>query len=162
MIDFMGNFISNKIHTLIKRSCRCTHCTDKHCEKYETNLCATCIAAENKEDEDDDEDEIVNSGPVRGITFPLCGHTSCNGFLEVGDSLDYCRPCTIANSKREKETKIDAQKLLQRDDTIVLKTVQQHLKSEMFKTTVTKLFSHSGIPQYDALEPTQKKLKVNN
>lgn len=110
---------------------------------------------------------------MREVNFPSCGHISCNGFIEAGDFLDYCRPCTIANSKREKETKIanskrekelniDSQKLLQRDDAIVLKTVQQYFKSEIFKTTVANLFSHCAIPQYDAIEPSQKKLKVND
>jgi hypothetical protein len=173
MIDFLGNFIAiNFVQTYIKRCCRCTHCTDKHCEKCETDLCATCITKENKDD-NDHEDEDVNQGPVKEITFPSCGHISCNGFIELGDVIDYCRPCKIANSEREKQTQLAIQKrkkqtqlaiqkLLQKDDVILLKIVQEHFKSELFKTTVTNLLSHCA--KYDAIEPpkpqTESKSRV--
>jgi hypothetical protein len=100
--------------------------------------------------------------PVEEITFPLCGHKGCNGFVEVGAVLDYCRSCTTENNERDKQTKLEIQKQLEKDDAIVLKMMQSQFKSESLKNIVTGWFKSCKIPEDDTAGPAQKKLKVDD
>jgi hypothetical protein len=55
------------------------------------------------------------------------------------------------------------QKQLEKDDSVVLKTVQSQSISESMKKTITDWFSSCLIPEdemVDAVEPAQKKVKV--
>lgn len=96
------------------------------------------------------------------VTFPLCGHISCNGFVEAGAVLEYCKPCATANNEQENQKRMVIQRQLEKDDAIIIKTMQSQFKSESLKGTVTSWFRSCKILQYDAVEPAPKKLRVEN
>lgn len=117
----------------------CSFCIKKHCTKCEGNLCSECT---NYKDGDVER-------KVGVVTFPACGHKSCNGFLLLGKELDYCKPCSAKQKQLETQKQKVLEKQLEKEDAIVLFSVHSHFKSKSMKTVISNWLTSCSIASPD-------------
>lgn len=142
--------------TKIVHLSRCDDCIAGHCDECQANLCTDCTDYDKEEDEDE------NKMQVEKVLFLICGHTSCNAFIAVGDVWDCCRPCTTLNGIREEQQRLTIQSQLEKDDAIVLKTVLSEFKLELLKRSLSAWFVSCTISQdITTAAPTNKRLKID-